>query len=104
MGKLVAIVAASEMAREYLIKQIILPEHIKRLRMASIALLIGGALANDLAFTGSSYLLSRLSEDGINANRKIHDAMTEQLQKAQIEWVHKLQERIDFINKQFRLE
>ena len=28
-GKLVAIVAASEMTREYLIKQKILPEHIK---------------------------------------------------------------------------
>ena len=30
--------------------------------------------------------------------------MTEQLQKAQIEWAQKQQERIDFINKQFRLE
>ena len=29
MGKLVAIVAASEMTREYLIEQKILPEHIK---------------------------------------------------------------------------
>ena len=29
MGKLVAIVAASEMTREYLIKQKILPDHIK---------------------------------------------------------------------------
>ena len=47
-GKLVAIVAASEMTREHLIKQT--------------------------------------------------------LQKAQIEWAHKHQERIDFINKQLRLE
>ena len=54
-GKLVAIVAASEMTREYLIKQKILPDHIKRIKMVSIAMLIVGALANALAFTGSSY-------------------------------------------------
>ena len=30
--------------------------------------------------------------------------MIEQLQKAQIQWVHKRQERIDFINKQLILE
>ena len=30
--------------------------------------------------------------------------MIEQLQKAQIQWAHKRQERIDFINKQLRLE
>ena len=55
-GKLVAIVAASEMTREYLIKQEILPDHINVQKMASIAMLIGGALANAPAFTGSSYL------------------------------------------------
>ena len=29
---------------------------------------------------------------------------TEQLQKAQLKWTHKRQQRIDFINKQLRLE
>ena len=72
--------------------------------MASIAMLIVGALANALAFTGSSYLFHRLSKDSINAERKRHDAAIEALQKAQIEWAHKCQERIDFINKQLRLE
>ena len=67
-------------------------------------MLIGGALANTLAFTGSSYLFSRLSEDSIDAKRKRHDLAIEQLQKAQIKWAHKRQERIDFINKQLRLE
>ena len=60
-------------------------------------MLIGGALANALAFTGSSYLFHRLSEDNIDAERKRHDAAIEALQKAQIEWAHKRQERIDFI-------
>ena len=60
--------------------------------MASIVILIGGALANALAFTGSNYLFHRLSADNIDAERKNHDAAIEALQKAQIEWAHKRQE------------
>ena len=60
--------------------------------MASIAMLIGGALANALDFTGSSYLSHRLSADNIDAERKRHDAEIEALQKAQVEWAHKRQE------------
>ena len=67
-------------------------------------MLIGGALANALAFTGSSYLFHRLSADNIDAERKRHDLVIEALQAAQIEWSHKRQQRIDFINKQLRLE
>ena len=67
-------------------------------------MLIDGALANSPAFTGSSYLFSRLPKNSIDAERKRHDAAIEELQKSQIEWVHKWQERIDFINKQLRLE
>ena len=47
--------------------------------MASIAMLIGGALA--LAFTGSSYSFHRLSADNIDPERKRHDAAIEALQK-----------------------
>ena len=67
-------------------------------------MLIGGALASALAFTGSSYLFSRLSKDSIDTERKRHNLVIEQLQKAQIEWAHKRQLRTDFINKQLRLE
>ena len=35
--------------------------------MASITMLTGGALANALSFTGSSYLFHRLPADNINA-------------------------------------
>ena len=70
--------------------------------MASIVMLIGGALANALAFTSSSYLFSRLTKDSIDKERKRHDLAISQ--KAQIEWVQKWQEKIDFINKQLRLE
>ena len=67
-------------------------------------MLIGGALVNALAFTGSSYLFHRLTADNIDAERKRHDAEIEASQKAQIEWTHKCQQRIDFINNQLRLE
>ena len=72
--------------------------------MASVAMLIKGALANALAFTGSSYLFHRLSKESIDAERKRHDVAIEALQAAQIEWAHKQQQRIDFINNQLRLE
>ena len=104
MGKLVLIIAASEMTREYLIKQKILTRSYKCIKMAYIVMLIGGALGNVLAFTGSSYLFHRLSADNIDADRKRHDAAIEALQKAQIEWTNKCQQRIDFINNQLRLE
>ena len=67
-------------------------------------MLIGGALANALAFTGSSYMFYRLSAENIDTERKRHDAVIEKLQKAQIEWAHKRQQRINFINNQLRLE
>ena len=60
--------------------------------MASVATLIGGTLANALAFTGSSYLFHRLSANSIDAERARHDAAIEQLQRAQIEWAHKQQQ------------
>ena len=39
--------------------------------MASVVMLIGGALANALAFTGSSYLFHRLSADNIDTERAV---------------------------------
>ena len=61
-------------------------------KMASVAMLIGGTLANALAFTGSSYLFHRLSKDSIDTKRKRHDVVIEQLQAAQMEWAHKRQQ------------
>ena len=73
-------------------------------KMVSVAMLIRGALANALAFTGSSYLFHRLSKKGTDSERKRHDAAIEALQAAQIEWTHKRQQQIDFINNKLRLE
>ena len=60
--------------------------------MVSVAMLVRGALANALAFTSSSYLFHRLSEESTDAERKRHDAAIEKLQAAQIEWAHKQQQ------------
>ena len=38
--------------------------------MASIGFLIGGALVNALAFTGSNYLFSSLSKESIDKEQK----------------------------------
>ena len=61
--------------------------------MASIGFLIGGALVNALAFTGSNYyLFSSLSKESIDNKRKRHGKAIEDLQQAQIEWAKKRQE------------
>ena len=57
--------------------------------MASIGFLIGGALVNALAFTGSNYLFSSLSKESIDKERKRLDKAIEDLQRAQIEWAKK---------------
>ena len=48
--------------------------------MASIGFLIGGALINVLAFSGSNFLLSSLSEESIDKEQKRHDKAIEDLQ------------------------
>ena len=53
--------------------------------MASIAMLVGGALVNALAFSGSNWLFSMLRSSGLVKERKRHDKAVEQLQAAQAE-------------------
>ena len=72
--------------------------------MASIGFLIGGALINALAFSGSNFLFSSLSKDSIDKERKRHDKAIEDLQGAQIEWAKKRQERLAYINSQIMKE
>ena len=72
--------------------------------MASIGFLIGGALVNASAFTGSNYLFSRLSRESIDTERKRHDKAIEDLQRAQINWAKKRQERLDYINSEIAKE
>ena len=59
-------------------------------------MMAGGAIVNALAFTGSSFLFSKLSKN--DEERVRHDKAVEKMQKDQVEWSKKRQERIDFIN------
>lgn len=70
--------------------------------MASIAMLVGGALVNALAFSGSNYLFSKLRSSGVDEERKRHDTAVEQLQAAQSAWSKKRAERLDWINEELR--
>ena len=72
--------------------------------MASIGFLIGGAFINALAFSGSDFLFSSLSEESIDKERKRHDKAIEDMQRAQTEWAKKRQERLDYINNQIMKE
>ena len=68
--------------------------------MASVGFLIGGALINALAFSGSNFLFGSLSKESIDKERKRHDKAIEDLQRAQIERAKKRQERLDYINNE----
>ena len=72
--------------------------------MASIGFLIGGALINALAFSGSNFLFSSLSKESIDKERKRHDKAIEDMLQAQIEWAKKRQEQLDYINNQIMKE
>ena len=71
--------------------------------MASVALLVGGALVNALAFSGNNYLFSKLQKSsGIDEERKRHDKVVEQLQAAQVALSRRRAERLDWINNMLR--
>ena len=77
--------------------------HIYNINMASILALAGGAIINALAFPGSNFMFSKLSNHGAE-ERKRHDLAVENLQKAQASWVQQRQEKLDFINEELQRE
>ena len=72
--------------------------------MASVGFLIGRALINALAFSGSNFLFSSLSKESIDKEQKRHNEAIEDLQRAQIKWAKKRQERWDYINNEIKKE
>ena len=71
--------------------------------MASVLMLVGGAIVNALAFTGSNFLFSQLGKHS-DEERQRHDKAIEQLETAKNEWNQKRAERLDWINKNYRRE
>ena len=67
--------------------------------MANIAMLVGGAMVNALAFSGSNNLFSMLRSSDFYEERKRHDQAVEQLQAAQADWFRKRTERLDWISE-----
>ena len=70
--------------------------------MASIAMLLGGAAVNALAFSGSNYLFSMLRSSAVDEERERHDKAIEQLQAAQADWSKARTERLDWISEELR--
>ena len=69
--------------------------------MASLLFMIGGAVVNALAFSGTNFVFSRLTDHGVEESRR-HDLELEKLQKARDEWNEYPMKWLDFINKRLR--
>lgn len=70
--------------------------------MATAGVIIGGALVNAFAFSGTNALFGMLRSSGLEEERKRHDKAMEQLEAAQEEWMRKSRERTDWINEQLK--
>ena len=57
---------------------------------SAVAMMIGGAVVNALAFSGSNYLFSRMGKSGdAEKERERHDKALEQLEEARDAWSKK---------------
>ena len=70
--------------------------------MASVAIVIGGAVVNALAFSGSNYLFAKMGKDEAAEEKKRHDQALEKLASAEKDYEKQRIQRLDFINE--RLE
>ena len=70
---------------------------------SAVALMVGGAITNALAFSGSNYLFSHMGSNS-DEERKRHDKAMEQLEAATTAWNEKRTQRLDFINEQLKKE
>ena len=70
--------------------------------MATIAILIGGAIANAVAFVGGNALYDKFGRTDGSEERIRHDRAIEDLQQATTKWNQKRLETLDFINNKIR--
>ena len=66
--------------------------------MASIAMMIGGAVVNALAFTGSNFLFSSISKNQVDEERKRHDLALEKLSAAKSRFERERVKYLDYLN------
>ena len=67
-------------------------------KMASLLFTIGGVVVNSLAFSGTNFVFSSLTDHG-EEERKRHDLAPEKLQRARNEWNKDRTKQLDLINK-----
>ena len=72
--------------------------------MASIALMIGGAVLNATAFVGGSYLAKYLSGSSTDSERIRHDKAIEKYQRDYAAYQEKRQRLLDWYNQQEKAE
>ena len=71
--------------------------------MTTVAIILGGAIANAPAFTGGNYLFSKLDHrDDWSAERERHDKAIEQLQTATSKWNEYRIKTLDFLNRELQ--
>ena len=63
-------------------------------------MMVGGALVNALAFTGSNFSFGQLSKDRVDAERKRHDLALEKLPRAKEDFEQRRVQYLDYLNQQ----
>ena len=69
--------------------------------MATLLFTIGGAVVNALAFSGTNFIFSQLTDHG-EEEQKRHDLTLEKLQRARHKWNEDRMKPLDFINKRLQ--
>ena len=69
--------------------------------MASVLFTNGGAIMDALAFSGTNFLFTKLTDHG-EKERKRRDLALEELQRARDKWSEDRMKRLGFINKRLR--
>src|SRR6185436_17250463 len=70
--------------------------------MATVAIMIGAAVVNAVAFVGVNALYDKFGRTDGSGERVRHDMAIEELQKANDEWNQKRLVTLDYINKKIR--
>jgi len=69
--------------------------------MATVAaMMIGGAIINAVAFSGSNYIFHKLDKSKADVEKKRHDLAIEKLNEDTEKWSKDRRRKLDFINEQ----
>lgn len=67
--------------------------------MATMLVIIGGAIANAVAFTGGQALFHSMQSSSAESERSRHDRAVEELNKASVEWSERRRKTQDYLDK-----